>query len=434
MSAADHPTVEDTAADDAPPPATAHARHDDAPLTTTEAATLFADLAALPAVVLAVSGGPDSTALLVLAARWRAALAAGPRLVAATVDHGLRSGSGDEALAVGRLAGELGIAHHILRWTGEKPAAGLQAAARAARYRLLAVAAREAGARHVLTGHTRDDQAETVLFRLARGSGLAGLAGMARVAPLPLPAGGERSTREARRVRGRLETTARTAAPHPDPLPAGDDREPALLLVRPFLDIPKARLVATLAAAGIACADDPSNRDPRFTRSRLRALLPGLAAEGLTAPRLARLADRMRRADAALEAAVERLAADLAVADLAGFGLAGGDGVVRLDAAGWARAPAELRLRLLGRLIDRVGHEGPVELGKLETVADALAAAVVATAITAAGGGPESAARFRRTLAGATVTLAGGRLSVAPAPPRRSGGNAASAGPNPTET
>ncbi|MBI5110357.1 MAG: tRNA lysidine(34) synthetase TilS [Rhodovulum sp.] len=371
-------------------------------MTTTEAATLFADLAALPAVVLAVSGGPDSTALLVLAARWRAALAAGPRLVAATVDHGLRPGSGDEALAVGRLAGDLGIAHHILRWTGEKPAAGLQAAARAARYRLLAVAAREAGARHVLTGHTRDDQAETVLFRLARGSGLAGLAGMARVAPLPLP--------------------------------AGDDREPALLLVRPFLDVPKARLVATLAAAGIACADDPSNRDPRFTRSRLRALLPGLAAEGLTAPRLARLADRMRRADAALEAAVERLAADLAVADLAGFGLAGGDGVVRLDAAGWARAPAELRLRLLGRLIDRVGHEGPVELGKLETVADALAAAVVATAITAAGGGPESAARFRRTLAGATVTLAGGRLSVAPAPPRRSGGNAASVGPNPTET
>lgn len=402
MSAADHPTVDDTAADNAPPPATAHARHDDAPLTTTEAATLFADLAALPAVVLAVSGGPDSTALLVLAARWRAALAAGPRLVAATVDHGLRPGSGDEALAVGRLAGDLGIAHHILRWTGEKPAAGLQAAARAARYRLLAVAAREAGARHVLTGHTRDDQAETVLFRLARGSGLAGLAGMARVAPLPLP--------------------------------AGDDREPALLLVRPFLDVPKARLVATLAAAGIACADDPSNRDPRFTRSRLRALLPGLAAEGLTAPRLARLADRMRRADAALEAAVERLAADLAVADLAGFGLAGGDGVVRLDAAGWARAPAELRLRLLGRLIDRVGHEGPVELGKLETVADALAAAVVATAITAAGGGPESAARFRRTLAGATVTLAGGRLSVAPAPPRRSGGNAASVGPNPTET
>ncbi|MDC7784854.1 tRNA lysidine(34) synthetase TilS [Rhodoplanes tepidamans] len=361
---------------------------------------MFAGLAHLPALLLAVSGGPDSTALLVLAARWRAGLDAGPRLVAATVDHGLRRGAAAEALAVAALAGDLGLAHHTLRWTGDKPAAGLQEAARAARYRLLAEAARAAGAAHVLTAHTRDDQAETVLFRLARGSGVAGLAGMARVSPLPV------------------------SGPAPPPArPAGGARDGALWLVRPFLDIPKARLVATLAAAGIPWADDPSNRDPRFTRSRLRGMLPGLAAEGLSAARLAQLAARMRRADAALEAAVERLAADLAVPDLRPGAAA------TIAAAGWVRAPAELRLRLLGRLVAAAGTEGPVELGKLEDVAEALAAACA---------GPAPAARFRRTLAGAMVTLSGGRLTIEPAPPRRHGRNAAPAPagpvPNPTET
>src|SRR6476469_5929654 len=156
-----------------------------AALTAAEVRSLFADLADVPVLVLAVSGGPDSTALLMLAARWRKARKRGPKLVAVTVDHGLRAEARREALAVKRLARSLGVTHRTLRWSGRKPSTGLQEAARRERYRLLAGAARAASARHVLTAHTLDDQAETVLIRLARGSGVSGLAAMARIAPVP---------------------------------------------------------------------------------------------------------------------------------------------------------------------------------------------------------------------------------------------------------
>jgi tRNA(Ile)-lysidine synthase len=157
---------------------------------------------------------------------------------------------------------------------------------------------------------------------------------------------------------------------------------------------------------------------------RLRALLPALAAEGLTAPRLAQLAKRMKRADDAIERAVDRLAAALAVPSSApreGPCLA-----IALPAAEWAQAPPEIRLRLLGRVIAMVGDEGDVELGKLETCEQSLAAHLYS-------GSPE---RFRRTLAGAAVTLAAGSLTVARAPPRKTrtksdGGDAARSNPTP---
>src|SRR5437868_3120446 len=155
-------------------------RADDVPISGAEAAALFADLASIPTLVLAVSGGPDSTALLWLAARWRARRKRGPDLIAVTIDHQLRVEAAAEAKTVKRLARDLGVTHRILKWTGPKPKAGLQEAARQARYRLLSDIAKKTGARHVLTAHTRDDQAETVLLRLARGSGLSGLAAMAR--------------------------------------------------------------------------------------------------------------------------------------------------------------------------------------------------------------------------------------------------------------
>ena len=138
---------------------------DNSPISAREAKELFADLKALPAIVLAVSGGPDSVALMWLMARWRRALSHGPRLLAVTVDHGLRPEAAREARVVKELARALDVEHRTLRWTGDKPRSGVPAAARAARYRLLAKAARGTGARHVLTAHTRDDQAETPLPR-----------------------------------------------------------------------------------------------------------------------------------------------------------------------------------------------------------------------------------------------------------------------------
>ena len=328
-----------------------------------EAKSLFSDLQTFPALVLAVSGGPDSTALLWLAARWRDALKSPPKLIAITVDHGLRKESKAEAAAVARLARKLKVAHRILRWRGRKPASGLQQAARAARYRLLSNAAREVGASHILTAHTLDDQAETVLIRLTRGSGVTGLGAMARISSVP---GNEASK-----------------------------------LVRPLLDIPKSRLIDTLRAAKIAFADDPSNRDPRFTRARLRGLMPQLAQEGLDARRLALLARRLKRADAAIEAAVDRATRELVVERAQPAGIV-------MEARRFADLPAEIALRLLGRAGTQVGDEGPVELAKLEALKAALDAALKA------GKG-----RFRRSLAGAVVTLAMPQITVERAPPRR---------------
>src|SRR6202165_3223385 len=139
------------------------------PISAQEAKRLFADWKRAPAIVLAVSGGPDSIALMWLAARWRRGLTRGPRLIAVTVDHGLRAEAAREARDVKRLARSLALPHRTLRWTGTKPRTGLPAAARAARYRLLAQTAPAHGATHVLTAHTRDDQAETLLDRKSVG-------------------------------------------------------------------------------------------------------------------------------------------------------------------------------------------------------------------------------------------------------------------------
>jgi tRNA(Ile)-lysidine synthase len=364
-----------------------------------EAAALFSSLIDVPVLVLAVSGGPDSTALMALAARWRDGLAAKPKLIAVTVDHGLRQEAKDEAAAAARLARQLHVAHRTLRWTGRKPATGLQEAARLARYRLLARAAHEAGARHVLTAHTLDDQAETVLIRLTRGSGLTGLGAMQRISVIP---GRERSER----TRNPYSEALRRMDSGPGPL--GRPGMTDLILVRPLLDIPKSRLIATLRVANIPFADDPSNRDPRFTRARLRALMPALAEEGLDARRLALLARRLRRADVALETTVDEVEPLLYLSP----GVTGRPGAsIVLDAPGFATLPAEVALRLLGRAVAAAGDEGPVELAKLEALHLALEVARSA---------PD--ARFRRSLAGAVVSLTGDRLTVERAPRRRAKG------------
>ena len=156
----------------------------------------------------------------------------------------------------------------------------------------------------------------------------------------------------------------------------------------PLLDLPKARLIVTLQEAGIAYAQDPSNVDPRFTRARLRRLMPALAGEGLTSERLIRLARRVRRSEAAHEAVVHWAARRL--------GSGPGHPKVALGRGNGIEIPAEIALRLLGRAIGTIGNEGPVELGKLEALSDALAVALA-----------EGTPRFRRTLAGAMVSLQG---------------------------
>jgi tRNA(Ile)-lysidine synthase len=347
---------------------------DNSPISAQDAKRLFADWKAAPAIVLAVSGGPDSIALMWLAARWRRALARGPRLIAVTVDHGLRAEAAAEARDVKRLARTLDLPHRTMHWTGAKPKAGLPAAARTARYRLLAQAARASGATHILTAHTRDDQAETLLMRMLRGSGIAGLAAMAR-----------------------------------------ESERDGLRLARPFLDVSKSQLIATLKKAKVGFADDPTNRDTSFTRPRLRTLMPVLAAEGGDTRGLARLASRLARANAAVEVLVDGAERYLALRDREaprpGFDAKAFDGKA-FDAKAFAAMPEEIRLRLLLRAIDRFGHEGPAELGKVEVL---LAALDQTVAENAAGRRP----RLKQTLAGAMVSLIDDRIRVEPAPPRR---------------
>jgi tRNA(Ile)-lysidine synthase len=353
---------------------------DNSPIPAREAKQLFAGLKRAPALVLAVSGGPDSVALMWLAARWQRSLARGPQLTVVTIDHGLRPEAAREAREVKRLATGLGLTHRTLRWRGAKPATGLPAAAREARYRLLAQAARKAGASHVLTAHTRDDQAETLLMRLVRGSGLVGLSAMASLT----------------------------------------ERD-GIVLARPLLDVPKSQLIATLRRAKIGFADDPTNRDTAFTRPRLRALLPQLAAEGGDARTLVRLAGRLARANAAVELmtdGAERFLQLRARGDAPQPGARSFEAQIVFDANAFALLPEEIRLRLLLRAVNVLGHEGPAELGKVEAMMAALDQAMAAGPRAPANG----RAILKQTLAGALISLAGGRIHIAPAPARRGKG------------
>jgi tRNA(Ile)-lysidine synthase len=265
-----------------------------------------------------------------------------------------------------------------MRWTGEKPKSGVPAAARTARYRLLAGAARQSGASHIFTAHTRDDQAETLLMRLVRGSGISGLAAMAR-----------ESERE------------------------------GVFIARPFLNISKSRLIATLTKANIGYADDPTNRDVSFTRPRIRSVIEGLATEGGDARNLARLASRLARANAAIEVLVDGAARYLALRDREAQSpavSAGQSQNAAFEAVAFARMPEEIRLRLLLRAIDRFGHEGPAELGKVEAL---LAVFDRALQTATEKRRVKDQVRLKQTLAGAVVSLSGGRIVIGPAPPRR---------------
>jgi tRNA(Ile)-lysidine synthase len=307
-------------------------------------------------LLLAVSGGPDSLALMLCVAHWRER--ARHAIAVATVDHGLRPEARAEAEQVALWAQAQGFTHHLLTWDGPKPSTRLQERARAARYALLAGCAREIGAAAVVTAHHADDQAETILFRLTRGSGIAGLAGMAPVSRL------------------------------------GD-----VALLRPLLGVPKSALVAICEAAGQPYVTDPSNLNDAYARARLRRLAPALAELGLDRAALLRLGARAARADAALATGAQALRGD-ALREA-------GPERAEFDAAALRAAPLELLQRLLAAEIARLAPDAALRLDRLERAAGRLEAALA------------SGVDLRLTLAGLAIEAGPTRLVLRPAPPRR---------------
>ena len=270
-----------------------------------------------PRLAVAVSGGSDSLALALLAAGW--ARGQGGDIVALTVDHRLRAGSGAEAEQVGRWLEQRSIPHHILPWREAEPGPGLQAAAREARYRLLCGWCKSHQILHLLLGHQQDDQAETLMLRLARGSGVDGLAAMSASAP-----------------------------------------QVDLQILRPLLAFGREELRDYLRAEGQGWIDDPSNQSDRYDRVRWRRLLAEIPAE-----RLALTARQLGRARVTLEADTAALAVDCVALFPAGF--------ARLDPAPLRAAPDEVALRLTAALARTLGGGlFPPRLDSLERLLAAL--------------------------------------------------------------
>lgn len=263
------------------------------------------------ALAVAVSGGGDSIALMLLLSDWAKAQKQKPPLVL-TVDHGLRKGSAKNAQQVVAWAKAAGLPAQILTWRGAKPKSGIEAAAREARYRLMGDWLREQGVPSLYVGHTLDDQAETFLLRLARGSGLDGLSAMRPVASWPI---------------------------------AGFE---GLSVTRPLLGVGRSDLRAWLKARGQAWLDDPMNDDDAFDRVKIRQAQPALNALGLTPARIAAAAIHLARARTALEEATKMLMSRA---------VRKADSGVALDPALLAQAPSEVGLRALAAVLMAVSGQ-----------------------------------------------------------------------------
>jgi len=313
-----------------------------------DAQSLFAPLSGAKGVGLAVSGGADSLALMLLAARWRDADPTAPPLYVYSVDHALRPEAADEVAFVLAEAEKLGLAARGLRWDGEKPETGVSEAARTARYRLIGEAMRRDGADILATAHHLDDQAETVLMRLAHGSGLAGLRGMAAVS----------------QVEG-------------------------VTVARPLLGLSREDLAAIVADAGLSPVADPSNTDRHYERVRWRQALPHLAELGLDAGRLALFAARAGEAQEAIALFAEDFIARSVTP------CAGG---VAVSASVLAGLPRAVLVDVVGRLLEEVGGANKRrQLAQVELLALRLA---------------EGSALKRTTLHGSVVTSDGRTVSI----------------------
>lgn len=314
------------------------------PLTLDEIRSDFERLLIGP-LALAVSGGADSMALMHLVATWAAEPGVAARqgmgqvpLIVLTVDHKLRPESAAEAAWVKDEAARRGLPHETLVWDGPKPSTAVQATARDARYRLIddfldreLQEGRVPAKRRIAVAHHEDDQAETVLMRLARGSGLDGLSGM------------------------REEEYVSTA----------DDKGGGYAIVRPLLRTPKARLIAMLEAAGCLWKEDASNQAPQFERVRVRQALETLRDLGIAPAQIGRSAARLSRARRAVLAGVDA-AAFRAVKLHRGL-------FAEIDAGRLAEVPDEYAVRILAGLLRAFGGEAPpARLSQIENLASRL--------------------------------------------------------------
>jgi tRNA(Ile)-lysidine synthase len=286
----------------------------------------FSPLEHYASAALAVSGGPDSIALMHLARRWTRLTRNPLRIVVLTVDHGLRPESKVEAEFVRAQAERLSLAHASLTWAEEKPTTGIQAAARRARYDLMTAYCRAHNIACLVTAHTADDQAETLLMRLRRGSGLDGLAAMAIVSE-----------------RGGLP------------------------IVRPLLRLSKGTLLACLRCENLPFVRDPGNLNMAFERVRLRHAMKALISAGITRPALALSAARLGRAREALSrAAGAFLEQNFAVSPL-------GRGEFGLGA--FHALPEDIACRVLSRVLLLIaGKLEPPRMAKVERLFEALRA------------------------------------------------------------
>jgi tRNA(Ile)-lysidine synthase len=258
---------------------------------------------------LAVSGGGDSIALMRLFLQW-VRQESSPLPSVLVVDHGLKDESQAEARTVAAWAAEQGLDAHVLCWTGRKPASNIEERARTARYRLLAGWCEANGISNLFVAHTADDQAETFLLRLARGSGVDGLSAIQPRATLPLP--------DFHRIQ----------------------------LLRPLLHISRAELRVYLMSVGAAWLDDPMNENQRFARVRIRKALPLLEAAGLPAWRICQAAQHLGRAREALATATQEFLGRHARLER---------GRAVLDGASLAQIPREIALRALSAVLLNVG-------------------------------------------------------------------------------
>jgi tRNA(Ile)-lysidine synthase len=298
-------------------------------LSSGEFATLMPGFAPFPPnrrLAVAVSGGPDSMALAFTLKRW-CEQGGFPPPEAFIVDHKLRAESAAEAAVVWRRLEAQGVAAEILSWEHPPVASQLHSAARKARYRLLLEACHRHGIASLLFAHQREDQAETVLMRLAKGTGLDGLAGIP-----------EQSMME------------------------------GVQILRPFLGVPKERLIATCQAANIPFVTDPSNDGEKFARGRLRRVMPMLAEEGLTIERLLDFSRRAAEAKDALDHYAVALLREASRQDVSG--------VIHVGAEALFAAPRAIALRVLGMALQAVhGEDYAPQRASLILLLDALQSA-----------------------------------------------------------